>query len=297
MDNFLSYLELQNSVGNNAERYAFIDFKLRFTGSIRRSDLNDAFGLADASASRLLSTYAELKPKNFTYDRSRKVNAITEDYQPLINFDPLIALGMLAHGFNKNKLVDNPLLPYSRVGTLSNVLDTDDIAKITRSMFNSQAIRCDYISNSSANHNAREILPLSLLFDGRSWIFRGYQRSESEEIKFKNFNFSRTTSVTELGPDSKQLSHESLAADKLWNERVPVILALHQKLTEVQKKSVRRDFGMPANSEELILTERAALLWILEHRWFIDKREIGLEDDDKYYNFSFKNREMCLPYL
>jgi hypothetical protein len=297
MDNPLSYLELQSSIGNNAERFAYIDFKLRFTGSIKRSDLNDAFGLADASASRLLASYAEIKPLNFTYNRSRKFNVITEDYQPLVHIDPIVALGMLAHGFNKNKLIDNPILPYSRVGTLTNVLNNCDVARITRAMFNKQAIRCNYISSNSNNHSEREILPLSLLFDGRSWIFRAYERSATDEKKFKNYNFSRTTSVVELGPESEQRSYESLAADTLWNERVPLILALHPNLTEDQKKSVRRDFGMPATNEELILTERAALLWILQHRWFIDKREAVTEKNKQYYNFYFKNREMCLPYL
>lgn len=297
MENSLSYLELQSSYGNNAERFAYIDFKLQFTGSIKRSDLNDAFGLADASASRLLASYAEIKPLNFTYDRSRKLNAITEDFSPLVHIDPIVALGMLAHGFNKNKLVNNPILPYSRVGSLTNVLNNSDVAKITRAMFNKWAIKCSYISNNSNNHDEREILPLSLLFDGRSWIFRAYERSGTDGIKFKNYNFSRTISIMEQGSESKQLSHESLAADELWNQSIPVILALHPNLTDVQKKSVRKDFGMPADSEELILTERAALLWILEHRWFIDKRENPTDKDDQYYNFFFKNREMCLPYL
>jgi len=297
MDTSQTYTELQDSAGNSAERLAFIDFKLRFTGSIKRSDLNEAFSIADASASKLIAAYTSLRPNNLIYDRSKKLNVVTESFKPLLSIDSLTALGMLANGFNKNKLVDSPILPYSRIGTLPNVLDVTEVAKITRAMFNKQAIRCDYISNNSDNHGSREILPLSLLFDGRNWIFRGYQRGTPDGTKFKNFNFSRTTSVTELGDDTIQRPHESIEADKLWNEKVLVILTLHNNLNELQKKSVRRDFGMADDDDELVLTERAALLWILEHRWFIDRREVGSEDNKQYYNFHFKNREMCIPFL
>ncbi|MBN3563184.1 WYL domain-containing protein [Aliamphritea spongicola] len=297
MDTSLNYLELQNIAGNKAERLAYVDFKVHFTGSIKRSDLNVAFGLADASASRLLSDYAELRPQNLYRDPSRKVNAITESFQPLIDIDPVIALGMLSHGFNKNKLIDSPVLPYARIGALANVLEREDVAKITRAMFNSSAIECHYISSNSNNHQKREILPLSLLFDGRYWIFRGYQRCEQRPNKFKNFNFSRTTLVSELEVENKQLPHESLTADSAWNEKIPLVLALHPQLSEDQKKSVRKDFGMSIDSEELILTERAALLWILKRRWFIDTADVIASGGHEYYNFYLKNREMCIPYV
>ncbi|WP_271272322.1 WYL domain-containing protein [Aliamphritea hakodatensis] len=297
MDTSLSYLELQNIAGNKAERLAYIDFKVHFTGSIKRNDLNIAFGLADASASRLLSDYIKLRPKNLYRDPSRKVNVITESFQPLINIDPVVALGMLSHGFNKNKLIDNPVLPYARIGALTNVLEREDVAKITRAMFNASAIECHYISSNSNNHKKREILPLSLLFDGRYWIFRGYQRCEQRPDKFKNFNFSRTTLINELDVENKQKPHESLAADSAWNEKIPLVLTLHPNLTEDQRKSVRKDFGMSADSNELILTERAALLWILKRRWFIDTREKTTTENNEYYNFYLKNREMCLSHV
>lgn len=39
------------------ERLAYVDFKLFFTGTIKRSDMKDMFDLGDAAASKVFSRY------------------------------------------------------------------------------------------------------------------------------------------------------------------------------------------------------------------------------------------------
>ena len=304
MSNIFSYSQLQDEVGANAERLAFIDFKLRFTGLIRRSDMKEAFGLAEAAASRMLTQYSELRPDNFYYDRPKKVNVLNLDlYKPLIPIDAETGLGMLAHGFNKNKLIDKPILPYMRIGRIANSLDVKDVSIISRAIYGEYAIECNYISGSSSNHDKRCIVPLALLHDGKNWIFRGYDRSDQKkDSKFKNFNFSRATAISKVeGDDGVQRVYESLNEDPKWTKPLPILLELHPELTNEQKKTVRQDFGMLPDKNELVLTESAAVVWILTKIWNIDT---GLSDSKKedekekpFYKFELKNKEMIQPYL
>ena len=148
--NEMTFLQLQNE-DKNADRMAYIDFKIRFTGFINRSDLTSMFGLASAAASNMMTKYLELRPDNMEYDRKLRANTITDKYKPLLSIDADTALGMLANGFNKNKLIDNPIVPYARIGQIDNPLvdNIDDVAKITRAMARGYAISTKYDSKSS----------------------------------------------------------------------------------------------------------------------------------------------------
>lgn len=298
MNGPISYSMLQSIAGANSERIAYIDFKLRFTGIVKRSDLNDEYGLSDASATRLISQYSELRPENLFYERAKKVNVIKGDsYIPLINIDMDTALGMLAHGFNKNKVADNPVLPYSKIGVVPNQISIDSIAKITRAIFNKEAIQCCYISNNSGKHDYRVLLPLAILSDGKSWIFRAYDRSETKHSNFKNFNFSRVADV-KVSQDEIQRDYENLSQDVQWNTMIPLALELHPSLTTKEKKTIRQDFGMKPDQNDLILTEKAAFLWILRKQWNIDISSSSDENkNNTFYKFSLKNTDMLSQYL
>ena len=296
----INYSMLESIVGGNAEKIAYIDFKLRFSGIIKRSDLHIEYGLSDTSASKLLSTYSELRPGNFEYDRSRKMNVINCDvYSPLIAVDMDTALGMLAHGFNKNKLANNPVLPYSKIGAISNPINLDYVAVITRAIFNEEAINCTYISSNSKKHSPRQLAPLAILNDGKNWIFRAFDRSEKSDNKFKNFNFSRVLKSECLNGDEKyQQRNENISQDNKWNLTLPVALELHPSLTSDDKKTIRNDFGMKPDQDELIIMEKAAGLWILTKQWFIDTKQIPETGEHAaFYKFFLKNRDMLSPYL
>ncbi|ARD20852.1 WYL domain-containing protein [Shewanella japonica] len=298
MTNTYSFYQLQSEIKINAERLAYIDFKLRFTGVIKRQDLYNEFGLAEAAASRMITLYKQYRKDNFFYDSKVKVNSIKLDsYVPLIPLDSETGLGMLANGFNKNKMSDRPVLEYKRIGRISNQLNIENVSVITRAMSNHQAISCKYISGNSSNYKARELVPLSLMNDGKNWKFRAYDRSEkNKEKRFKNFNFSRVASVENVQGDSKKgLAYESLKDDYLWNLQVPIALELHPSLNEEQKQTVRKDFGLSPEDSEIFLTESAALVWILTKLWFID---VGKDNNEElFYNFELKNREMLKNYI
>ncbi|MGR5048844.1 WYL domain-containing protein [Photobacterium damselae] len=278
-------------------RLAYIDFKLYFTGRVTRSDLKDAFGIAEAAASRVLTEYSKRRPNN----KTQKTNTIIRDtFEPLIDIDGELALGMLANGFNSNKIFGVTELSYEKIGKIPNQLNTSEVAMITRAIAGNYAISCKYLSENSTNHERRTLIPLAIMYDGTSWMFRAFDRSEPETNKFKNFHFARVRNVDEEHEikESRQHDHEALTQDKLWNLRLPLILKLHPSLSEKDKRKVRTDFGMANDKEELIVTERAAFRWIVEKKWYIDARsnEMKLEDDNRgfnrFYKFELSNLEM-----
>lgn len=284
-----NFIQLHSDNQIEAERLVYIDFKLLFTGSINRSDLKDAFGIKDVTSSNLLKQYKEKSPQNMAYTPKLHANSIVRDtFTPMIKYDAETALGMLANGFNKNKLIDKPMLPYARGGKVKNQFNVDDVAKITRAINGNYTIRCRYISENSRNHNVRELAPLALLFDGRTWIFRAFDRTDR---KFKHFNFSRVVNPVEQ-LDVRKSEAESLKFDREWNTMVPLFLKLHPNIkTEEKKEVVRMDFGMEADSNELIVTERASMLWILEKQWLIDTSETPYSGE-RFYRFYLANKDM-----
>ncbi|MEZ8137952.1 WYL domain-containing protein [Vibrio splendidus] len=288
-----SLLELEAGDKNSAIRLAYIDFKLRFSGFINRSDLNSMFGLKEAASSKLMSLYTEkTEKKNMVYDHKIRANVIKLDtFEPLLHINSEKALGMLANGFNKNKIYETPELPYTRIGQIPNQLQIENVERITRAMAGGYSITCDYMSASSENHSSRELVPLTLLFDGINWIFRAYYRNEN---KFRNFNFSRALNVKE-NSDSHKAPHEELTEDKEWTTQVPLLLIPHPSLENKAKETLVADFGL--KDSKLIITERLALIWLLKSQWKIDDRCAEELNNDRRlkankFNFLLSNQDM-----
>ncbi len=296
----LTYKDLKEQYTNTADRLAYIDFMLRFTGIVKRSDIGEMFNLSDAAASKVLADYSNICKRNIVYNRSVRANAIVRDsYEPLIDFDAETALGMLANGFNKNKLSlpAKTIIPFEKIGKVTNNLSTNFIGKITRAIKGKYAISCEYRSENSDNHHRRTIIPLAMMHDGVNWMFRGYHRDDENKVFFKNFHFSRAFDVVEhFGEKTyKALSHETLDFDKEWNLILPLQLQLHTDRSESQKARIRTDFGIPENKNEMTTSVRCAFQWIIEKEWFIDSRNGDEKLEDKtprFYKFKLLNAEM-----
>ncbi|EAS76780.1 Predicted transcriptional regulator [Vibrio alginolyticus 12G01] len=280
-------------------RLAYVDFKLFFTGQVSRSDLKGAFGIAEAAASRVLTEYSKLRPNN----KTQKTNTIIRDsFVPLVDFDSELALGMLANGFNSNKLSGVTELSYEKIGKIPNQLNLSEVAMITRAISGKYSISCNYLSENSVNHEERTLVPLAIMYDGTSWMFRAFDRSEKRDRKFKNFHFARVRNVVEEFDSraAKQKENEALSQDEHWNLRLPLILKLHDSLSEKGRQRVRTDFGIPEGKEELYVTERAAFRWIVEKKWYIDVRTDSQKSDDnkkgikRFYKFELVNLDMVM---
>lgn len=301
-----TYNELKNKDKNNADRLIFIDFMLRFTGSIKRVDITELFNLSDAAASKMLAAYATERPNNMSYNRSLRVNTIEKGYEPLIEWNAEMAMGMLAHGFNKNKIADTDraILPYEKINTLPHQMNINHVERITRAISSGHAIKCKYYSKNSTNHSSRTIVPLNILHDGEHWMFRAYDRSEEKDSrnKFKFFHFSRMLEVDEHQntEELNQQPHETLSNDPDWNVEIPLSLVIHEDRQESKERdAIRKDFGIENGSDELFILKKPAYFWILKNKWHIDTRPLQDIDnencpkaDKKYYRFRINNLSM-----
>jgi hypothetical protein len=269
-----------------AERFAYIDFLIRFLGGLNRVDLLDFFGIGDAAASKEISEYKKLRLDNVDYDRVQRRNVILRSsFKPLIDLKAETALEMLANGFNKNRLYDRPMLPYQRVGAIPHSLDIELVSSVTRALYSNTAIKCDYISGSSSNHKERILLPTAIFYDGLTWMFRAFHReSPTGEGSFKCFDFSRLRNVTECPTDVAGLS-ETLVKDADWHLIVPLQLTLHPSLNADKKAALIQDFKL--DEDELFIEEKAVLIYYLKKHWCID---VGDEPSQNgSYNFHLKN--------
>ncbi|WP_084419528.1 WYL domain-containing protein [Photobacterium sp. J15] len=274
----LNYDELKTEHKNNADRFAYIDFMLRFTGTVRRSEIGTQFNLSDAAASKVLKAYNDVCPNNMRYDHSIRANSLSPDYEPLLEWGAEVALGMLANGFNKNKLSEpaRTVIPYEKITSLPDQMKTETVAAITRAISGGYSVHCEYYSKSGKGLSDRELVPLEILNDGEFWMFRAYDRSEnsSSRSKFKFFNFARVLSLAENSYEStsKRKEHENIKYDVDWNLEIPLDLKLHEDRCEKEREEIRIDFGLSSGVDQLFILKRAAFLWILKNKWSIDTR-------------------------
>lgn len=309
----INFEELVGEKGNLADRLAYIDFKLRYTGIIKRSDIGDMFNIGSAAASKAIAEYSELRPNNLQYNTKTKLNTIVrKSYTPLLNIDAGTALGMLANGFNKNKLYSEAktIITFDQIGKIPNQLDVKCIAKVARALDGGYAIQCEsYRSEHSDNRDARTLLPLAFMYDGTNWMFRAYERDCQHKIYFKTFHFSRFKKITEHFDklEFRRKGGESLDKDLSWNTQIPLELELHPTLSDEAKTRVRTDFGMEDRTDRITIPTRHAFMWILKKKWFIDSRSLEEIEESyqkqkdsvtkpRYFKFRLTNRDTANYY-
>ncbi len=293
----LTFEKLIEECGNiqKAERLAYIDFMLTYIGAINRSDLKDFFGIAEAAASKIISEYKSLRPCNVEYNRVLRANSLLRNtFKPLLVIESEIALGMLANGFNKNKLTESRLINYKRVGNSVTKVSSADVSKVTRAIHGQYAIECVYASANSDNHETRTLFPSAIFNDGISWRFRAYDKNKtSNKSGYKCFNFSRLDLVIEKTQNLPKVT-ESHAKDKDWHQVVPVHLSLHPNLNKNQKFALRKDFGLSDDKSDFIQTEKAALVYFLLETWKVDTSKEPCKQ--AAFNFYLENSDYLIKF-
>lgn len=278
-----------------AIRLSFIDFKLYYTGVLSRSDIIDEFNVSEITASRIISEYKNIRENNFNYSNSEKKFFLNESqFVPFIDITAEEALSMLSKGFNKNLISKRKgFIEYEKIGVNTHPICNKKVAVITRAIYQNLMVSCVYNSAAGRRLDERELAPLVILFDGINWIFRAKQPVTNDNIKYKNFNFSRIVKVTE---SSNKIGREhSLDYDVLWNTTVPIEIVIKNELDENTKENIRRDYGMEDKENKILMTEKAAFVWIILNQWRIrysgNKETLG----DNYL-LELNNEDMLRKY-
>ena len=252
------------------QRLEFIEFRLFWEGGVNRSEITDYFGLSVPQASKDLSRYQEIAPRNIEYDRSLKRYFATKSFKPkFLDPDSDRYLSYL------RSLADELLTPAEtwisvvpEIATLPfphRNIEPAILKPILESVREKRSIRIYYQSLSSDRPEPiwREISPHAFAFDGFRWHSRAFCHIDK---RFKDFLLPR---ILEIGEQGDQL--ETSAHDDAWNEITVVSLQPHPDLSEQQQYVVARDFGM--NNRRIDIKVRRALLYYFLKQMGLNFRE------------------------
>ncbi len=246
------------------DRLAFIELRLRFLGEIRRQDLVARFGIQAAAATRDISQYKEIAPRNLDYDTKGKMYVRSEWFRPVFEFSPERVLAWLSHGFGDGEpLRLKALVPCESPGLLSKP-DLEMLSVITRAIHKKIAVAVTYRALSSGL-TTREIVPFALADDGLRWHVRAYDRRSGE---FRDFVLTRIADARMMPgrPEEREMSDQDIQ----WSRIVELELVPHPANVQ-HPDTVEADYGMVAGV--LRVRVRAALAGYLLRRWNVDCTE------------------------
>ena len=264
------------------ERLFHIDFRLYFLGTINRNDLESRFGIKEAAATRDITLYKDLAPKNLEYDTKAKTYIQREGFKPLFNYGSNQALAALLYGFGDDFVTTNPAFVPAEAPTQLNLPSSDILANITRAIHNQQAVKINYRSLSSGL-TQREIVPHALVDNGLRWHVRGFDRNRK---KFADFVINRIDKPSLLTGNLITES-EAKIADLQWHHIVELQLVPHPALKHPE--TIEHEYGMVKGS--LTIQVRAAVAGYVLRRWNVDCSE-NHELTGAEYHLWLKNKEV-----
>lgn len=252
------------------ERLRFIDCCLHYFGQVARTDLLHTFQTGQASGTRDLALYRELAPSNLTLRHDTKLYYRTATFAPLFDYDPQLLLDQLSkHAWQG--LTMGPSLHGICVAAVPITIPAERLlAPLLQAISQRQAISCDYVSLSSGQQS-RELVPHTLVNNGRRWHVRAFDRRSQS---FRDFVLTRFTRIQPL--DQAVTECEQQAQDTSWHHILPLTLMAHPKLPYPQ--AIELDYGMEVESgmerekgtARLTLAVREALLGYVMQQWLVD---------------------------
>ena len=157
------------------ERLSHIDFRAYFQGEIGRSDLVSRYGIGEAAATRDITLYRELVPKNLEYDTKVRSYVKSEAFKPLFDYSPAQVLAALSQGFGEDFVGNHkPMTTCETPAELNRPL-LPVLAVLTCAIHHKKVVRIRYRSIGSGL-SSREIVPFALVDNGLRWHMRAYDR-------------------------------------------------------------------------------------------------------------------------
>lgn len=262
------------------ERLSHIDFKVCFLGTVGRNDLVSRFGIKEAAATRDITLYKELAPKNLEYDTKAKIYTRSNAFEPLFNYSSSQALAALAYGFGDDFVGMHKGFIACEMPAQLNRPSLSTLSVLTRAIHQEKAARITYRSLSSGR-TTREVVPFVLVDNGLRWHIRAYDRRQS---RFSDFVITRIANPVIVDGTIKE--HETRESDIQWNRIVELEIVPHPSLKH--PKTIETDYAMKHGV--LNVNVRAAVAGYVLRRWNVDCSEdhslIGSE-----YHLWLKNRQ------
>ena len=242
------------------ERLAYIDYKVYFSGELRRADLETRFGIAPAAATRDLTCYRGLAPSNLVYDSSAKLYTIGERFEPVFPFAVERVLCWLRQGYGDGLTLNIGRQIPSDGTDLLVPPQLDILGAVARAIHRRAALNIRYQSLSSGS-SVRGIVPLALVDNGLRWHVRAFDRKNS---RFGDFVINRISTAEASASFSGE--DDLLARDAQWNRQVELELVPHPDLA--YPGAIEADYGISGGVLKVLA--RAAVAGYALGRWSVD---------------------------
>lgn len=244
-----------------ADRLAYIEFRLFFLGELRRQDVMDRFQTGPAGATRDIAMYKQLAPDNLEFDSAAKVYRPSLSFQPVFEHEPGRVLTALSQGFGEVATDRQGALVACEVPAQPGAPRVEVLAAVSRAIHRRKPLHVTYVSNTSGRSD-REVVPLALVNTGARWHVRAYDRKSEE---FRDFVLTRlaTAALVESG---EVRSSESADQDVQWSRVIELELVPHPSVR--RPEVVKMDYDMPGGV--LKVRARAANVGYMLRLWSVD---------------------------
>jgi len=273
--------ELAQAPRSQVERLAFIEARLYFLGELQRQDIAQRFSVASVQASRDLSLYKQLAPKNLDYDYRARTYQPSNKFKRIFELSTENVLWWLRSGLGDG-LPNSPGLPTESVNTLC-IPDAEMLAQITRAIYRRKVLEIKYLSLSSG-YKAREIVPHALVDNGERWHVRAFDR---ENHRFSDFAINRIQFAIAI--DDNIADIERATADDQWAQVVHLWLIPHPRVTH--QAAIEADYRMTGRRIEVSC--RAAVAGYMLRRWGVDCSPKSTLNPEEYH-LALQNIESLL---
>ena len=252
------------------QRLEFIEFRLFWDGYIQRADIQEKFLISAPQATNDISEYRESAPENITYDLSAKKYVATETFKPkfyLPNPDRYLAQikALEDAGLEKEDTFFGFVPDFDVLPLPHRSVTATKLRQIVRAIRAKQSLYVQYqsMSDDRPDPTWRTISPHALASDGMRWHVRAFCHLEETH---KDFIISRCIDIGRFGK-----WHEKADNDEKWATYFEVILVPNPALSNPQKKTIERDYGMKGG--ECKMQVRLALLYYFDKRLRLDVAE------------------------
>lgn len=260
------------------ERLIFIDLCLSYLGEISRAELVNKFKIGLAAATRDFATYKEFVPANMVLIHTSKTYHRTDAFKSLFEHEIETILYELSCGLGMpypNQLQQTCVNQVSLVNPSEQTIST-----VMRAIVKNKTLTCEYVSLTSGV-KPREIIPHSVVNNGKRWHVRAYDRNRN---CFNDFVLTRFKNM-EIS-ESEIMPLEMKAADNQWNRIVDLTLIPHPKLK--RPEAIELDYAM--QDGQLKIEVRAAMVGYMLNQWSVDcSRNYRL--DANQYHLALKERQ------
>ena len=236
-------------------RLRWIEDRLWWHGSLRRSDIIERFGISPQQASQDLSSYQQLHPGLAKLNPSSKAYVRENRAKPLFPKEPF---GWIAQEMSENA----PVLPMERIPLPGRRAEPGVMAALLGSYNARRPLIIEYQSMSRDELSSRTICPHHLVDASHRCHVRAWDALRG---RFADFVVGRIASA-QPSPDYPWVDG---LADEHWHNQVAMIMTPAPELAPAQRRAVETDYGMRDGQVEFkvrkaLVTYVAEALGVLE---------------------------------